>query len=254
MIFGSTSRNITILTLASLIIAVFYGIFNFSIFTLDNILLSIISFYLLNIVGVWLTYHRYFSHRSFKFKNSFFEWVFMSIGILSSRGSPLGWAYLHRLHHRHSDTDKDPHSPYQVGFKFFDFKHMRNIENQEMQIFLVKDLITPAHLFIHKYYCLIIGFVIILFALINFELFYFLWVIPVILTHFTISVFNYFGHINGYRNFDTTDNSKNNAWLFPILLGECWHNNHHADPKKETTKIKSFEIDPLGFILHFIKK
>lgn len=254
MIFGSTSKNISMLTFLGLVIFSIYGIFNFTNFTLDNILISLASFYILNIMGIWLTYHRYFSHRSFKFRNRYFEWIFTAIGVLAGRGSPLGWAYLHRLHHRHSDTEKDPHSPLNIGFKFFGFDHMKNVENKEMQIFLVKDLITPEQLFIHKYYALMILSFMAIFSLINFELFYFLWIIPMVLVHFTISIFNYFGHKSGYRNFRTPDNSKNNFWLFPILLGDCWHNNHHANPKTETTKLRKFEIDPLSLFLVFIKK
>ena len=102
MIFGSTSKNISILTFLSLVIFFTYGIFNFSNFTLDNLLISLISFYILNIIGVWLTYHRYFSHRSFKFRNRIFEWIFTAIGVLTGRGSPISWVYLHRLHHKHS--------------------------------------------------------------------------------------------------------------------------------------------------------
>lgn len=242
------------LTFLGLVIFLIYGIFNFTNFTLDNILLSLVSFYILNIVGVWLTYHRYFSHKSFKFRNRFFEWIFTVIGMLAGRGSPIGWAYLHRLHHRHSDTEKDPHGPSNIGFKFFGFEHMKKVENTEMQVFLIKDLMTPSQLFIHKYYLLMILSFMVIFSLINFELFYFLWIVPTVLVHFTISIFNYFGHTVGYRNFDTPDTSKNNFWLFPFLLGDCWHNNHHANPKIETTKIRKFEIDPLSLFLGFIKK
>ncbi len=38
-------------------------------------------------------------------------------------------------------------------------------------------------------------------------------------------------HMFGYRNYETTDDSRNN-WLVAILAyGEGWHNNHHAYPR-----------------------
>jgi len=33
----------------------------------------------------------------------------------------------------------------------------------------------------------------------------------------------------GYRNYETNDNSRNNALVAIITSGEGWHNNHHAE-------------------------
>jgi stearoyl-CoA desaturase (delta-9 desaturase) len=254
MIFGSTARNINLLTIATTLIVLFYGVSNTHLFTVENLTLTIIAFYTLNILGIWLTYHRYFSHYSFKFKNNFLKWIFTIIGLLAGRGSPLGWVYLHRKHHRYSDTEKDPHSPKILGFKMFGFGHMKKIEQEEMQLFLVKDMMTPVHLFLHKYYILFLILFLFLVGLISFEIFYFAWAVPAFLIQLSISVFNYSGHMFGYRNYDTKDNSQNSVWLFPLLLGEAWHNNHHAFPAKETTKIKCYEFDPVNVLISAIKK
>ncbi len=252
MQFGSTARNINFLTIASALATVTGFLFP-SLFTLPNILISICSFYILNILGIWMTLHRFYSHRSFKFKNSILYWIFTIIAIIAGRGSPLGWVYLHRHHHKYSDTEKDPHSPKFLGYKLFGFDHMRSEENNKMEIFLVKDLMTPQHLFIHKWYMVIMLAFILLFAFINIEIFYFAWVIPAFAIQLSQSNFNYFGHIYGYRNFETKDNSRNNPWLFPIILGEAWHNNHHANPSNfSTTEIKK-EIDPLTWIIKVLK-
>jgi|EP00670_Eutreptiella_braarudii_P000344 stearoyl-CoA desaturase (delta-9 desaturase) len=37
--------------------------------------------------------------------------------------------------------------------------------------------------------------------------------------------------------------SKNNALLFPIMMGENWHNNHHAAPGSATTWVWWYQID-----------
>ena len=47
--------------------------------------------------------------------------------------------------------------------------------------------------------------------------------------HFTWAV-NSVTHLWGYRNYETADNSRNNALIAFISNGEGWHNNHHADP------------------------
>jgi len=214
----------------------------------------IVSFYILNIIGVWMTLHRYYSHKSFEFKNTFLKWTFTIIATLAGRGSPLGWVYLHRKHHAYSDTEQDPHSPKFLGYKLFGFSHYKKQEEEKMQLFLIKDLMTKEQLFIHKWYMLIILAFVISFAVINFQLFYFVWVVPAFLIQLSQYNFNYFGHTYGYRNFDTKDDSRNNMWLFPIILGEAWHNNHHANPKDCSTKVKSTEYDPLMKFISIIKK
>jgi len=248
MIFGSTSRNINLLTIlvfASSVIGLFFVEYN-----ITNIITLMISFYVLNILGVWMMMHRYYSHKSFEL-NPMFKWMFTVIAVLSGRGSILGWVYLHRLHHAYSDEGKDPHSPHNLGYKLFGFGHMKKQEG-EMKIFLVKELMTPEQLFIHKWYMLLLIPVLIIFALIDLQLFYWAWIVPAMLIQFSTSNFNYFGHTHGYRNYETKDQSRNNILLWPIILGEAWHNNHHADAKNLSTRHKFWEIDPLEWLIKLI--
>ena len=153
MTFGSTSKNIGLLTIF-LFIGSVVGLF-FVDYTLTNILTMMISFYVLNILGIWMTLHRYYSHKSFEL-NIIFKWIFTIIAILTGRGSPLGWVYLHRKHHAYSDTDQDPHSPIMVGFIMFQFGHYKKQEEEKMKLFLVKDIMTKEQLFIHKWYMLLL--------------------------------------------------------------------------------------------------
>lgn len=250
MIFGSTSRNIGLLTIL-LFIGSIVGLF-FVDYTPSNILTMLVSFYILNILGVWMTLHRYYSHHSFEL-NSVFKWIFTTIAVLAGRGSILGWVYLHRLHHAYSDQDKDPHSPYNLGYKLFGFGHMKKQEG-EMKIFLVKELMTPSQLFIHKWYMLLLLPIVIFIGILDLQLLYWLWIVPATLIQLSTSNFNYFGHTAGYRNYDTKDQSRNNPWLWPIILGESWHNNHHGDAKNFSTRHKFWEVDPLTWIINLIKK
>lgn len=249
MKFGSTSKNIGLLTIF-LFVSTFVGLF-FVDYTIYNMLTAILSFYILNILGVWMTFHRYYSHKSFKMNNTL-RWFFSILGLLAGRGSILGWVYLHRLHHAYSDQEKDPHSPRNLGYKIFGFGHMKKQEG-EMKIFLVKELMTPAQLFIHKWYILLLLPFIIIFAIVDIQLLYWMWIIPAAMIQLSTNNFNYFSHTYGYRNVDTRDNSMNNVWVFPILLGEAWHNNHHADPGNFSTSVKSNEIDPLAWFINIIK-
>ena len=248
MTFGSTSRNINLLTILVFVSSVI-GLF-FVEYNITNIITMMISFYVLNILGVWMMMHRYYSHKSFEL-NPILKWMFTVIAVLTGRGSILGWVYLHRLHHAYSDEGKDPHSPHNLGYKLFGFGHMKKQEG-EMKIFLVKELMTPEQLFIHKWYMLLLIPVLIIFALIDLQLFYWAWIVPAMLIQFSTSNFNYFGHTHGYRNYETKDQSRNNVLLWPIILGEAWHNNHHADAKNLSTRHKFWEIDPLEWLIKLI--
>ncbi|MBA2403596.1 MAG: fatty acid desaturase, partial [Bdellovibrionales bacterium] len=63
--------------------------------------------------GVSMGYHRYLSHKSFK-PVRWFELLIVFLGLPA--GTPIQWAGNHRFHHRHADTDQDPHSPHYGGF------------------------------------------------------------------------------------------------------------------------------------------
>lgn len=250
MILGSTRNNINILSLFFSISSIL-GLAYFN-FNLNNILITFCSFYILNILGNWMTLHRYYAHKSFEFKTVFLKTFFTLLALLSGRGSILGWTYIHRTHHAYSDTEKDPHSPNMLGFKLFGFDHYKKLEEDGFKIFLVKDLITKDQLFYHKYYLLIILLFITLLSYINIEVLYFAYIVPCFLVQLSQNTFNYFGHVVGYRNFDIKDNSRNNPYLFLLILGECWHNNHHASPKNYTTSGAKYEIDPLKNFIRLI--
>ena len=50
-------------------------------------------------------------------------------------------------------------------------------------------------------------------------------------------------HVLGYRNYQTSDASRN-YWLVAIVAyGEGWHNNHHADQRAAAHGHRWWEID-----------
>lgn len=230
---------------ASILGIVIYGLSMF------NVLLICIGYFLFSGIGVSLMMHRYWTHRSFKFKSKIIERIFTVIAILAGRGSPIGWVYVHRLHHMYSDTLKDPHDADTVGWRIFlphTVKYGETIDNR-----VIRDLFDKEHLIINKYY---MGFIILWSALllvISPQLFFFLYAVPVMLTFISLDLFVLLTHKYGYRNFNTKDKSKNHWFISLILWGEGWHNNHHHNPKSYTTKIKWWEFDPLAYVIKLIK-
>lgn len=221
-------------------------------FTLINWLIIIVGYSLYSGIGISLAFHRYWSHRSFEFKNSFLRWLCTFFGLVAGRGSVLGWAHIHRTHHKYSDKVNDPHDPAVKGWRIY-FPHLMSYTNHTDR-HIVKDLLNRTHVNIHKYYALFpITWALVL-ALIDIQILYFFYIVPLTFTFIVIDSFVYFNHKYGYRNHDTNDNSKNN-WIIALLLwGEGWHNNHHNDSKKYDLKENWWEIDLLGMFIKLIKK
>lgn len=220
--------------------------------TFVEITLIVFGYFLYSGIGISLMMHRYWTHKSFEFKHPFLEFIFTYIAVVAGRGSPIGWVYVHRLHHAFSDTSKDPHDPKTVGWRIF-FPHLIKY-GETIDKKIIKDLFNKEHLTINKYYLLyVLGWSLFL-LLLNPVLFFFFYAVPVMLTFIGLDLFVFLTHKYGYRNFASRDDSKNNWFISLILWGEGWHNNHHHDPKNFTTKVKSWEYDPLGYFIKFIKK
>lgn len=244
-----TTFNSKVITIVQLI-GVFgslIGLF-FVPWTIGWILVSVFFFYLYSAVGVSMMLHRYFSHRTFQFKNNTLKWIFTIISVVSSRGSPIAWVHIHREHHANADTDKDPHRP--SNFSLFSF---RTTTIKNIKAFLIKDLLTKEQKFIHEHYVLFILIWALILFLINPLLLYFAWIFPIFLNQVSQDLWNYFSHVNvGYRNFKTKDNSRNVKFLFPVILGEAWHNNHHDMPSLPNLSVKWWEFDPIYYLIRSV--
>jgi fatty-acid desaturase len=233
-------------------IGTFVGLFYFDISLLAVVVVTV-AYVLYSCIGLGMMYHRYWTHRSFEFKNSYVKWMLTWFGLMTGRGSIIGWVHVHREHHRYSDTEKDPHITNMSIWRIFFpvISDQGTIINKR----LIKDLLTKDQLDINKYYVLLIFSWIGLLILFDPWLAYFAWFVPVFLTNIIWNAFNLYGHgkSTGYKNYNNNDNSLNN-WIFSLLiLGEGWHNNHHHDPINYTTKIKKWEIDPIGNIIQLVK-
>jgi stearoyl-CoA desaturase (delta-9 desaturase) len=250
-------RYFHILARLGIIIGAFFVTFN-----LHLLLISFIAYYILLTGGISIMLHRYFSHKSFEFKSKIIRKFFILLSLLVVRGSPIAWAYLHRTHHEHVDTENDPHTPVGRRFNFFGLVDEKN-KSDDIQIFKIKSLMTKEQLFINRYYWLILLAVLVPLAFIDFTLFYYMWLLPVVIVQFSINLQNFLGHMPGlgaYRTYNTatSGNSQNSLLLWPLYLGEAWHNNHHSHARhyhygKEISG-KWWEVDPGAVLIKLLKK
>lgn len=93
------------------VVPFFHLVFIGSLFFVDHLLWVLLAgwlmYYPIHILGYNICYHKLLSHRAFKPK-AWFPYVGTFCGLLALHGNPITSALLHRLHHKHSDTDKDP--------------------------------------------------------------------------------------------------------------------------------------------------
>ena len=209
--------------------------------------------------------HRYASHKMFKMSNIaekiFFLLTFITQG--SSFLHPAGYALMHRNHHKHSDTDKDPHSPkfFKNMFKF-NLKTFREYKYYIKQIAAnkINSVDLPRWEFIEKLGDL--WLIRIFFVIIYISVYYFYspsyWYFLFLPIHFFMGpihgfIVNWYGHKVGYRNFNLSDNSKNTLIIDFLMLGELYQNNHHKNPQNPNFSVKWFEVDFGYLILNFFK-
>jgi len=72
------------------------------------------AMYFIGCHGITIGFHRYFTHGSFKAKRPL-RVALAVMGSLAVEGPLVRWVADHRKHHRFSDAEGDPHSPWRFG-------------------------------------------------------------------------------------------------------------------------------------------
>jgi len=216
----------------------------------------IVGYICIMMLGICAGYHRLFSHRGYQ-TSPLMKKLILWFATLSGQGSPIFWCAIHRgYHHRYTDKEGDPHRP-EDGFWHSYILWMFKIKNGDHNTKYIVDLLRDKDiLFFHKHYNLIFCISHILIATISFDLWVWLVILPSFVTSHSFSLQTSLNHAKtyGYRNYATKDNSVNVLWLFPLILGEAWHNNHHGDAKNANYGSKRWwELDPTYWLIKLIK-
>lgn len=204
-------------------------------------------------------YHRYFSHRSFKTSRAF-QFIMALWGATSGHKGPLSWATSHRNHHRYVEKNGDPHSPHVLGFWEAYMGWVLRTDALPTDMKVMKDFARyPEIIWINRNH--FIGTLAFLFFVVGSgfvieQYFDFLnttkeqiiiwgFFVSTLMNAHAAMIVNTLCHLFGKRNFDIPDESRNIWWLLPIGMGENWHNNHHAHPRRAKSGLKTWEWDPI---------
>jgi stearoyl-CoA desaturase (delta-9 desaturase) len=205
-------------------------------------------FYTISGLGITVGYHRYFTHGSFK-ANTGLRVALAIAGSLAMEGPVITWVSDHRRHHKYSDREGDPHSPWRYGTdtkalaKGLAYAHMLWLfdPNQTSQEKFSPDLLADKNIkAVDKAFGPLIAVSMLLPALIGglwgmswqgaLTAFFWASLVRIALLHHVTWSINSICHTFGIEEFDVRDKSRNVNWLAIPSFGESWHNLHHADP------------------------
>jgi stearoyl-CoA desaturase (Delta-9 desaturase) len=229
--------------------------------------------YLITGLGVTIGYHRLYTHKSFATRGPIAA-VFAICGSMAAQGPIVWWAATHRKHHQHSDHEHDPHSPHAgrapgvVGaVRGFLHAHMGWLFHDltpDMKRYVPDLLADKTTMRIHAMFPLLVvaGFAIpaAIGGLVTMSwmgaLLGFLWggIVRMFLLHHVTWSVNSVCHIWGAKEYHSGDESRNNAVMGILALGEGWHNNHHAFPASARHGLKWWQFDLSWVIIRTLER
>jgi len=220
-----------------------------------NILIALTFWFLFGCVGVEITLHRYYSHRAFALGPRV-EKLLAATSIYGAQHSPIWWRALHVRHHAEADSSRDIHSPRQGFWHAFLGWYWR-LDPRSVSFRRCGDLVRDDfQRFIHTHYYKLFWAPAGALALWDWELAYFVFVVPSLFSFMQTNLVNSFCHLPaaGYRLFDTPDRSTNVPLVGYLSWGLGFHNNHHADPASAYLGRKWWELDVCRFVIPLLAK
>lgn len=164
--------------------------------------------------------HRLFTHRTFECHPAW-HWLFAIVCNLSLHATTISWVQIHTQHHKHSDTDLDPHTS---SWRFFFWREYRVVGGMSAKS-VTALLKSPVHRLMHDYNLLFCGGLCVVLYLVHPMALLFGYMVPVGAYFFVTAVNYVFGHYDGHP--------RDIPWLELILpMGEWGQGTHHDRPRE----------------------
>ena len=205
-------------------------------------------FYVISGMGISMGFHRYFTHSSFKAVRGL-KIAMAVAGSLAIEGEVLVWVADHRRHHKYSDKEGDPHSPWRFGddwkalSKGLAWAHIGWMfdGNHTSQAKFCPDLVADAKIArVSRHFTELVIISLAAPAVIGglwswswqgaVTAFFWASLVRVAFLHHVTWSINSICHTFGKEEFEVRDKSRNVNWLAILSFGESWHNLHHSDP------------------------
>jgi stearoyl-CoA desaturase (delta-9 desaturase) len=231
-----------------------------------------VPMYFLTCGGVTVGFHRGFTHRSFK-PNRATKIALAVLGSMAIQGPVVRWVADHRKHHKFSDKDGDPHSPWKYGdtvgalWKGLWHAHMGWLFDEEQtpqhkfapDLIKDRDIVVVSRLFwLWTLVSLLLPPLVGGLVTMSWQgaLTAFFWgsLVRVSLLHHVTWSINSICHTVGERPFLSRDKSGNVWWLAVLSMGESWHNLHHAEPTSARHGVLRGQVDSSARIIWLLEK
>ena len=222
--------------------------------------------------GATLGLHRYFTHRSFR-ASPVIAYLLGVGACFTLQGPIIRWVADHRRHHRLEDRAGDPHSPW-INASGHPLTRLRGFVHAYCGWMFDASVTDTHHFFpeghadrlllhFQRFYGIYVALSLGLPGLVGWALGgaaealrCVLWAgcVRVFVIHQATFAVNSLGHSIGPQDFSSRDSSRN-LWLFSILLlGDGYHNNHHAFPRSARVALLPGQFDPGHALLRGLQR
>jgi stearoyl-CoA desaturase (delta-9 desaturase) len=213
-------------------------------------------------LGITAGAHRLWAHRSYKasWPIRFILMIFNSIAL---QNDVIEWSRDHRVHHKYSETDADPHNA-KRGFFFSHVgwllvrKHP-DVSAKGRKLDVADLLADPILAFQRRFYIpLVISLCFVMPTVVPLIWGETLWV-----AYFTAAILRYclvlnstwmvnsIAHMYGNRPYDKTISPRQNIPTAMLTMGEGWHNYHHTFPQDYRTSEYPWRLNATTLFIDF---
>ncbi|OMH79101.1 putative acyl-CoA desaturase [Zancudomyces culisetae] len=216
-----------------------------------------ILYYIFSGLGITAGYHRLWSHVSYKATRGL-EIFLAFAGCAAVQGSIFWWSRDHRVHHRYTDTPRDPYN----ALEGFYHSHMGWMlvrkDRRALGYADTTDLkANPVIRFQHKYYpALALLMAIAVPTLVCGLLwgdyrggYFFAGITRMVVLHHATFCVNSLAHTLGRSTYDDSQTAKDSVVTAVVTLGEGYHNFHHEFPKDYRNAIRFYQYDPTKWFI-----
>jgi len=224
------------------------------------------TIYTLSALGITAGAHRLWAHRSYKAKTPLR--IFLALcNSMALQNDIIDWARDHRLHHRHSETDADPHNASRGMF----FAHIGwllvrkhpDVKDKGKHIDISDLYKDPVCVWQRRLY---LPSILLMCFVVPTIVPWYSWGESLVTSYFTCSLLRYAltlnatwlvnsaAHMWGNKPYDLNINPVENFFVTFSAIGEGFHNYHHTFPHDYSTSEFGWKLNPTTFFIDCMEK
>jgi stearoyl-CoA desaturase (delta-9 desaturase) len=235
-----------------------------AVFTPLNVKTAVLAllYYAMTGMGITAGYHRLWSHRAYSARLPLRIFL-AAFGGGAVEGSIRWWSCGHRLHHRYTDTDKDPYSVRKgLLYSHIGWMVLRSNPKKAGRVDIADLNADPVVRWQHKNYILVLFTMAYLFPMAIAGFGWGDWkgglvwagIVRLTVVHHATFCVNSLAHYLGDQPFDDRRSPRDHFLTALVTFGEGYHNFHHEFPSDYRNAIRWYQYDPTKWLIWVSKK